>query len=770
MAPSADPETSPSISTSNTDLQPFFLLHKAASRKPSSKTRRRIDLSPKASDASAQEYNDNSRFETFKLLWSNTESIIKDVLKNLNTTVFDGIDKWVHASFDAIRACRTPDFTTAMSMYPIPNNVPIGAQIFTALLFTKNVESVDDISTFADLGAHMRSSGCLVANLTSIDFSAKNGVGGCLKTLLRQFLLAGIDAPEMSILASWYNEQENYDKPLIVIIDDVERCSSSVLNDFILMLSAGLRLQYSLTCKWKNLAIDREWVIKVPIILVLGVATSVDALRNILCSSACLYLSVCEFNLGTPAERMDAVIEAVLLRSCQSFNIGKHVATFLRNYFLRHDGTLTLFVKALKIVTAQQVFSEPLSFVLRKLVNEEGTEARLTFLFFLFVYHLIELLYTHYLIFQGLDGDNILLREPAMKRALELPSLQRFWETSGNSIDWVSALSELKRLHQLWSSLVMCLYEIGRYRKISLLDLYCEMLKLKQQNFGANDLNLVEKDYSTSVHNYQSPGCLLDKGYIVRAFQMLRDLSAMELCKILDRWEMLTRGIEKIHEKVKELQSQITLEEKRSRHDLRKESKRPTARTYKNDKTSNSTINEKVASFLQSMFREYIQTIESIPLHEIIFFDNVDNLNTAKYCLSGQLYFALIGDPRRRIQADLLESRKFLKCSCCSKNDGVLVPSMHDTSIMYTLVQEHGDLINVHEWFHSFMAVISNPPLQAKKKLRMSPSPKKRKDSKEARTKTDASIQAVTELQITGLLRMPTKRRPDYVQRVAFGL
>lgn len=58
-------------------LQPFFLLHKAPSRKPSSKTRRKIDLSPKASDASAQEYNDNSRFETFKLLWSNTESIIK---------------------------------------------------------------------------------------------------------------------------------------------------------------------------------------------------------------------------------------------------------------------------------------------------------------------------------------------------------------------------------------------------------------------------------------------------------------------------------------------------------------------------------------------------------------------------------------------------------------------------------------------------------------------------------------------------------------------
>lgn len=29
---------------------------------------------------------------------------------------------------------------------------------------------------------------------------------------------------------------------------------------------------------------------------------------------------------------------------------------------------------------------------------------------------------------------------------------------------------------------------------------------------------------------------------------------------------------------------------------------------------------------------------------------------------------------------------------------------------------------------------------------------------------------AVTELQITGLIRMPSKRRPDFVQRVAFGL
>lgn len=59
--------------------------------------------------------------------------------------------------------------------------------------FAENVEFVDDVLTFVDLGIHLRSSGCHVAQLTSLDFSAKNGVGGCLKTLLRQFLTVGID-------------------------------------------------------------------------------------------------------------------------------------------------------------------------------------------------------------------------------------------------------------------------------------------------------------------------------------------------------------------------------------------------------------------------------------------------------------------------------------------------------------------------------------------------------------------------------------------------
>lgn len=36
-------------------------------------------------------------------------------------------------------------------------------------------------------------------------------------------------------------------------------------------------------------------------------------------------------------------------------------------------------------------------------------------------------------------------------------------------------------------------------------------------------------------------------------------------------------------------------------------------------------------AFVLPRYREYMQTIESIPLHEIIFFDNVDNLSTVEH-------------------------------------------------------------------------------------------------------------------------------------------
>lgn len=81
----------------------------------------------------------------------------------------------------------------------------------------------------------------------------------------------------------------------------------------------------------------------------MGVATTLDAPGNMLSSNALLCLRTCKFVLGSPTQRMDAIAEAVLLRPCSWFSVGHKVALFMRDYFLKHDGTLTSFIRALKV-------------------------------------------------------------------------------------------------------------------------------------------------------------------------------------------------------------------------------------------------------------------------------------------------------------------------------------------------------------------------------------------------------------------------------------
>lgn len=55
------------------------------------------------------------------------------------------------------------------------------------------MELFDDLRTFEELGQFLRSHGCHVANLSSMDFVAKNGIGGCVTSLLRQFLATSVE-------------------------------------------------------------------------------------------------------------------------------------------------------------------------------------------------------------------------------------------------------------------------------------------------------------------------------------------------------------------------------------------------------------------------------------------------------------------------------------------------------------------------------------------------------------------------------------------------
>lgn len=745
MAPSAtaSESLSPSttVDTTENNLQPFFVLHRARSRKSEKKptgtwkTRRRIDLSPSLPkngenlDAEKAEAWDDCRhvsirMEAFDDVWSKIKSTIKDVLRDVNTNVFNEIHHWVRESFNMITSFAIPTFPEATGSFPMVTDAA-SKQLFTGLVLTKNMEFVDDLLTFEELGSYLKSQGCHVANLSSLEFSVKNGIGGCLRSLLRQFLMVTVDAADVSILATWYREQGSCNYPVVIIIEDMERCSGSVLSDFILMLS--------------------EWVLKIPVVLIMGVATTLDAPKSILQSNALHHLCPCKFILGTPPERMDAVVEAVLVKQCSGFGISHKVAVFMRNYFVSQDGTITSFIRALKIACAQHFFMEPLSFMLWFLLGDDN------------------------LMLQGEKCG--LSPELMLKHALNLPSYQSYGRNKiakqhGETL--VNGLAELKKLQCQWSIVILCLYEAGKCDKVTLLDLFCEALDPESFKSRAPDngggLENDSEVSSSDCYKHQQYHTTRNSGFICQAVRKLRDLPAVQLRKLLKGWEKYTVNVPQIHDKVKKLLSEMKFEDGKSLgQDLSTISKRHSSRKHLKIEDSKA-VNEKAAKLLESMVRNYMQPLERVPFHEIVCFKNVNALQTA-----------LIGDPRRRIQVDLLDVRNIIRCSCCISSSNSLLPSMHDSSIMYTLAQEHGDLINLHDWYQSFKSIVICLSNKGKHGSSYSPSLKKRKATTEPAKPSEASIQArfcraVTELQITGLLRMPSKRRPDYVQRVAFGL
>ncbi|KAL7585041.1 origin of replication complex subunit 3 isoform X1 [Lactuca sativa] len=722
MAPSVTDDLSlPHIS--DNDLKPFFVLHKASPRqhpakKSAGKARRSVKVNLSASldnnheaELLDDQSHENLRMKNFHNAWMTIESTIKECMHNMNADVFNEIDSWVHKSFDSICSNGRPDTNKATCSYPIVTDVT-AKQLYTALVVMNNMEFVDDLQTFADLGVHLNSHDCHVANLSSVDFSPKTGVGGCLRSLSRQILKGSIDSADISILASWYMEKENFKHPVVVIIEDMDRCSEPVLSDFILMLS--------------------EWVIKIPVILIMGVATMLDASKSILSSKTIQHLSLFKFILGSPADRLDAIIEAVLVKPCTGFLLGHKVAGFIRNCFLRQDGTLTSLIRAVKMAIVQHYLMEPISFTMKGLLDEHTS-----------------------------------LADSWPNQALELPSCERRLSETKSEF-CLGGPSKMKEVLDLWSCVVLCLHEVGKNHKTTLLDLYYEALDPKLCNMRDSDYLESKPDHQRSSwnHNMNGESVKIHKGDLIgHTIRQIRDLSPVALFKLLEKWNKITDGVNEIHEKVKELQSQEKLENNNLKETAIR-SRRQAIRNVGNFDKCTTALNKKAAVVMSHMARDYMQPIESIPFHDIVCFTDVDKLQAG-----------LLGDPRKRIQLDLLGAHTFIKCSCCSTKSGSSpISTMHDTTLMYSLAQEYGDVINLHDWYQSFRGIVGQQTVKDRNRSKVSPSPKKRKTAIEPQKKiTEASIQArfcraVTELQITGLLRMPSKRRPDYVQRVAFGL
>ena len=442
------------------------------------------------------------RLEAFHQTWSKIQSTINEVLKGINLKLFDQVLQWVKESFSLVRAIGRPHHAEVQLSYPLLTDV-ICKRIPTAFILTKNAEFVDDITTFRDLAGHLESNGCHLAKLSATELSAKHGVGGCFRSLLRQLLSDVPDVAGVSALVSWYCEAENYDQSIIVIIDDLEQCSGDVLGELVMMLS--------------------EWVIKIRIFFVMGIATTLDAPKKLLSSEALQRLEPCKLTLGSPSDRMNALVEAILVKPCAGFCIGHEVAMFLRNYFFRHDGTITSFISALKLACSKHFSLEPLSFLCVGMLEEDCEE---------FWRDKFEA-----------------LPQQIRKYAFGFPSCASAKISSNSSNNIVEGLSKLLKLQNDWGSVLLCLYEAGRHDKVQLLDIFCEAVNPDLQTENVLFVSEVTCENLSGVKS----GC--GKGSMAQVMNTIRHLPMETLLHVLEVWSNHLKGMSEINDKVKELQS-----------------------------------------------------------------------------------------------------------------------------------------------------------------------------------------------------------------------
>jgi len=130
-------------------------------------------------------------------------------------------------------------------------------------------------------------------------------------------------------------------RPVVIVVEDTEGFDARVLDSFLLSVA--------------------EYVSSVPIIVMLGLATSVSSLQGMLPASTAALLNARAFHLWAPGQMMEAVQEHVLLSPERVPAFGSNVLNVLHTRFKEHDFSLAAVRRALHLLTLTHFMTEPLS-------------------------------------------------------------------------------------------------------------------------------------------------------------------------------------------------------------------------------------------------------------------------------------------------------------------------------------------------------------------------------------------------------------------------
>lgn len=479
----------------------------------------------------------------------------------------------------------------------------------------------------------------------------------------------------MSVLEAWYrhNFGSLLTKPsLVVMIADFEQFNTNCVQELITLL-----------CSYTN---------RLPLVLIVGVATAFKTLHNVLPSHVTIKLDANVFQAESSTVMLNKILEEVVLTSRSPFHLSKNAFNILIEMFLYYDYSLHSFIKGYKVFMLEHFMSRPLTSVLHNIDNVTALN-----------HEQLEVIRRSCMSFRKLveasspeDQIEYLQNDDFLKK--KLPVLvenvnAHFYHFHCCLRVLVALLEDLPR--NSLGNLAREIYPICMGGHITKLDSYKECFKLLR--FSSKDKSVDKLDVITKIIELY----LLDKSIAEKQKRYLR----ADLEKITASREKIARAgmsPRKVVESPSVAPSKAVSTPDAARKSVtsRLEMMQQLKKGAQSNPTRVLTDYEQslwdCLDYLHVMVEKYLRPAHEAPaLHEFFIFSDCSAVKRQ-----------ILGAPRGDLHTALANSHHYLQCSCCAEaEEERIIPSLPDTSIAYKLHLENNKFINLYDWLQAFAIV-----------------------------------------------------------------
>ncbi|KAL0086630.1 origin recognition complex subunit 3 N-terminus-domain-containing protein [Phycomyces blakesleeanus] len=553
---------------------------------------------------------------------------------------------------------------------------------------------------------------------------------------------------DLQMLEGWYKHQmdirENKSAPrsnLVVILQDLESFAPDVLQNFITICS--------------------EYRLRIPIVFIIGIATSTEILHQSLSKSTLGLLRIEKFWLQQSEAWFNRVIETVFIDTPHTIKFGARPYKFMLDHFYLYDFSIGAVKSSLKYALMHCFYGSSLSIFLPLLGRSRPDTLKK-----------LQEMRKRKLITQ--DHINTLRMQASFKtyiesicdtepsKALRLVTDDDFFTTAAMA-DFLCGIETYRQKFKFGLDLIQVLQ--GQFSAFSTLRkskrmLLLQSLETRDGLVGGDSTHSEVTRWLVSLVRKVEPDALeslLDAleglmesnpDYKQRCMTVVDGESRYKISMWKERLVELLAGdktyVARMEKKAKRLEgmSLPDMEEKRSTETSKKVHAEAIAH-MKRKGTEVSKLAMEISDWIHYIFYECLQSYTQVPMHELVY-----------YVQSKLHEKSFSAQPRASVQTALTNSKHYLDCQCCQGGQDQLLPSEPDSCILYKLYLECGRMINLYDWFVAFGCIIEREKSPADNPLN--------ENEVQARF-----IRSVAELQFLGFIK-PTQRKTDHVMRLTW--